>query len=418
MRTRRGLGLCASCCLAVVVGLGCESVRRGANPDLPLWTKRPGGVLSVTNQETLTIEGRNPGEAFEKGRPCLDPPRRRMFVGSSDGGLYALRVEDASILWRFETAGAVQSEPVYDAWENAVYFGSDDGALYKVHADTGRLIWRFMSNAEVERAVVFNGSLLYFANANDTFVAVDRTTGELKWTQHRPAVGGMSISGYAGPTFWNGKVYAAYSDGHVVAYGGRNGEEAWTPVDLAAEAEQASGYQVPKYFDVDTTPLAATIAAGPVVIVGSYSGGVYALDAETGARVWANERATGVTSLTMWTQPAHRPRDGGPVVPARRVLLAASGTTGLWGLDPDEGAEIWRRSLPEGGVTTPVPIAGALLVSSTRYGLFLFSPLDGGVIDGLSLGSGISMPAAAYGRRAFVVTNGGTLVSLQVQPPI
>jgi outer membrane protein assembly factor BamB len=97
--------------------------------------------------------------------------------------------------------------------------------------------------------------------------------------------------------------------------------------------------------------------------------------------------------------------------------LAASGTTGLWALSAEDGREIWRRSLPDGGVSAPVPIAGAVMVSTTRYGVFLFSPLDGGVIDGLDLSNGVSMIPAVYGRRAFVMSNGGVLLAIHVDPP-
>ena len=83
-----------------------------------------------------------------------------------------------------------------------------------------------------------------------------------------------------------------------------------------------------------------------------------------------------------------------------------------------DGHDLWRRSLPEGGVSAPVPVAGALLVSTTRYGLFLFSPLDGAVIDGLETGSGFAMTPAASGRRAFVMSNQGALLGLHVDGPV
>lgn len=417
--------LAVRCVLAVLVvascalsGFGCESLRRGANPEAPLWAKRPGGVLSVTRADPLTVDSRVTDEPFERGRPAIDPQNRRLFIGSSDHGLYCLRADDGSIVWRFETLAAVQSEPLYDPTEDVVYFGSNDGALYKVTARQGSLLWRFMSSAEVERSVVLDKGTVFFLNANDTVIALDAKTGKMKWNQHRAPIGGMSVAGYAGPALADKKLYAAFSDGHVMAYDASEGTEVWNPVDLSAEAEQTSGYQVPKYFDVDTTPVYDRISAGPVVYVASYSGGVFALDADTGARVWANERATGVTELVLWTQPAHPPRDGGPMVPARRLLLASSGTTGLWGLDVEEGIESWRKTLPEGGVSAPVPVAGAMLVSTTRYGLFLFSPLDGGIIDGVDMGTGFTMTPAAHGRRAYAMSNGGTLVQVQVAGPV
>ena len=73
--------------------------------------------------------------------------------------------------------------------------------------------------------------------------------------------------------------------------------------------------------------------------------------------------------------------------------------------------------MPEGGITAPVALAGALLVGTTRYGAFLLSPINGRPIDGIDLGSGFSQSPAAFGNRAYVLSNSGTLLGLQVEPP-
>jgi outer membrane protein assembly factor BamB len=403
---------------AVLLGAGgCESLRGSTAPELPLWVNHPGGVLSIDIRRALTAEARQTGELYERGRPEIDVAHHRVFVGSSDHGLYALRAEDAGIMWRFETLSAVQCEPLYDGAEDVVYFGSNDGALYKVAAEDGALLWRFNTNAEVARRPVIKKGVVYVVNANDTLVAIDAASGKLKWHQHRAPAFGMEVAGYAGPALGRDKVYAAFSDGTVQAYSLEDGSEQWPTVDLAAEAEQTSG-DVPRYLDVDTTPILDRHPTGMVVYVASYQGGAFALDAENGTRVWANDKAIGITSLVLWQQPAHPPRSGiGPEVPARKLLLGSSGLTGLWAFDPNDGHTVWRRNLPEGGMTAPEPIEGALLVGTTRYGLFLFSPLDGGVIDGISTGNGFAMTPAAYGRRAFVMSNGGGFLGLTVEPP-
>jgi outer membrane protein assembly factor BamB len=357
------------------------------------------------------------GEDYEHGRAEIDAKNRRVFVGSSDRGLYALRADDAKPLWRFETLGPVQSEPFYEQGEDALYFGSNDGALYKVAARDGALKWRFMTNAEIGKKPILQNGMLYVVNANDTIIAMEAASGKLRWSQHRTPALGMEIAGYAGPLVTPERVYVAFSDGHVAAFDPLDGSEKWPPVDLSAEVEQAQG-EVPRYLDVDTTPVLDRIAVGQVVYVASYAGGVFALDAQTGSRVWVNDRVTGVANLALWQEPAHRPRDGvGPTIPGRKLLLASSGTTGLWALGTEDGREIWRRTLPDGGVSAPVPAAGALLVSTTRYGLFLFSPLDGGVIDGIDLANGLTMTPAVYGRRAYVMSNTGVLLGIQVSPP-
>jgi outer membrane protein assembly factor BamB len=226
---------------------------------------------------------------------------------------------------------------------------------------------------------------------------------------------GMEIAGHAGALAWLGRVYVAFSDGTVTAYNGETGAEIWQPIDLSAEAEQRLG-QVPRYLDVDTTPAAGQVDGSPVVYVGGYEGGVFALDAETGNIVWSNPAVLGVTDVTIWEQAAHG-TETGSVSPARRLLIVSTGTTGLWALEPETGSEVWRRDLPDGGISKPASILGALLISTTRQGLFLVSPLDGGIIDGIHNDLGFSMAAAAYGRRAFILSNGGQFVSLYVRPP-
>ncbi len=405
--------------LACVAGaLGCETSGIPATPQVPTWLHHPGGTLSVSYRRTVTSESRKQTEQYERGQPALDIEGRRVFIGSSDNGMYCLRAQDGSTLWRFETLGPVQSEPLYDASEDTLYFGSNDGALYKVAASDGRLLWRFATNAEVMRRPVLRNGVAYVMNANDTIVAMSASTGALKWHQHRTPAFGMEISGYAGLALGRDKIYAAFSDGVVMAYDIEDGSEQWPIVDLAAEAEAASNGERARYLDVDTTPVVARISSGDVVFVGSYAGGVFALDAENGTRAWVNEKATGVTELVMWEQPEHAPHQG-PLrtVAGQRILFAASGLTGLWAMDPNDGRTLWRRNLPEGGITAPVPVAGALLVGTSRYGLFMFSPTNGGVIDGILPGASFAMAPGAHGLRAFVLDNGGTLLGITIAPP-
>ena len=417
-----GLGACA------VAGSACVATETSGdhvNPDKPLWLHQPASVMEVRFLRELTASSRVSGEPYERGRAEIDPAHGRVFVGSSDRGLYALRATDGSTIWRFETLGAVQSEPLYDPQLDVVYFGSHDGALYAVHASDGALVWRYETGAEITRRPALGGESLYFANGADNLFAVDRRTGKPLWHAHRTPALGMEVSGYAGPALDEGAVFFAYSDGHVAAYDARDGSERWTPVDLSADAEQAGGGEAPRYLDVDTTPIPDDLGPlGRVVFVASYAGGVYALDEERGAPLWKNDKPVGVTDMTLWREPAHAARPGSrdyvpgaPEVPRREILLAASSASGLWGLEPTTGKPLWRLPIPDGGVTAPVGVAGALLIGTSRYGAFLLSPLNGKPIDGFDLGSGFSQTPAAYGNKAFMLTNGGTLVGLEIQAP-
>ncbi len=393
--------------------VGCEALFQSSPvPDQPTWAERPSGSLNVVYTTPLVAQSRRMGEPYERGKPAIDREGGRVFVGSSDGGLYCLDARDGSALWRFQTMGAVQSEPLFHPATNSVFFGAADGALYRVDARNGELRFRFASNSEIAHRPIVIGDTLYTINANDTILALSLLTGKLLWTQHRTPATGMEIAGHSGLLVTQDRVFAGFSDGMVMSYDRLTGHERWQPVDLAAEAEQNLG-DIPPYLDVDTTPVPGTIDDVPVLFVGSIVGGVFALEREAGTQLWNNPGILGVQSLLLLDQPRAPGSQGG----RRRLLIAASGTTGLFGIDPDSGATEWRSPLPAGGVTSMSLVAGALLVSASQLGVYLVSPLDGRVIDGLHVVDGVAGAAATSGNRAFVMTNGGRLLSLVVTDP-
>jgi outer membrane protein assembly factor BamB len=396
------------------------------NPEVPIWFHRASGDLEVFIHRPLTASTRTPSffpETYEYGRPEIDPDTARVFVGSSDFGLYALRATDGSTLWRFETTGMVQSEALYHRELDVVYFGSNDGALYAVQARDGALLWRFNTGAEVIKKPVISGETLLFVNSADQLFAVDRRSGRQKWAVRRPPALGMEILGHAGAALDGDKVCTAFSDGHVGCWDVRDGAERWM-IDLSAEAEQQLGAgESQRYLDVDTTPVFFDGPQGRTMWVASYAGGLYQLDPESGGRVSADEKVKGVTTLTLFHEREHLPHPGGPdkdgpPVRARDILLASSASTGLWAVELPSRRVLWRDPVPEGGITQPVQVAGAVAVGTTRYGLFLLSVLNGRTIDVMDPGTGFSGAPAAYGNRLFALTNAGTFYGLSVAHPI
>ncbi len=391
--------------VALGVLTGCAGARGGASAEEPTEPPHPGVSITVELRTSLRAAARPGLEDYERGRPAVDAKHGRVFVGSSDGGLYAVAAISGEPIWRFETLGAVQSEPVYVPALDSVLFGSNDGALYHVGAEDGRLKWRFYTASIVARRPVVVDQTILFSSASDTLLALERDTGKLRWQHHQTPAFGMEIASYAGPAVHGGVVYSAYSDGTVGAYAIDDGRELWPAVDLAQEAEQLRG-QRPKYLDVDTTPVVLQDGEVSTVCVAHFSAGVFGLDAATGAKVWVNAEPSGIVDLAV-------------VEDAREMspILVATGTSGLWGLDPHTGETLWHQRLPEGGVTQAVPVAGAILVGTTRYGLFLFSPQTGAFLDGLESAGSIAMTPEAFGTRAFVMNNGGELLSLHISPP-
>ena len=162
------------------------------------------------------------------------------LVGTSHHGLYALRADSGSTLWRFE---AVQrsSAPLYDPDLDVVYLGPTTGRSMRFTRATDASCGATTRAPRGARRPVRAGEMLIVANAADNLFALDRRTGATAWHVHRAPALGMEVSGYAGPALDGQTVFCAFSDGHVAAYDVRDGSDRWLPVDLSAEAEQAKG---------------------------------------------------------------------------------------------------------------------------------------------------------------------------------
>ena len=78
-----------------------------------------------------------------------------IYVGAYDYNLYALRIIDGSVKWKFKTDGLIKSSPVI--YQNKVYFGSYDKYLYALDTTKGALMWKKNINGLIECSPVVNG---------------------------------------------------------------------------------------------------------------------------------------------------------------------------------------------------------------------------------------------------------------------
>lgn len=64
----------------------------------------------------------------------------RLYIGTTDGYLVALRVSNGEQLWCYKTDGNLLSTPVVS--DEVVYVGANDGDVYAVRADNATLLWQ------------------------------------------------------------------------------------------------------------------------------------------------------------------------------------------------------------------------------------------------------------------------------------
>ena len=282
-----------------------------------------------------------------------------VYVGSSDGALYAVNRTDGSQLWKFETEGPVNSSPAHHA--GIVYVGSVDGNFYAVDAATGRERWRFATKGErrftapgihgaiprTERmpdpfdvflsspAVV--GNIVYFGSGDQHVYALDAATGALRWTFTTGDVV------HASPAVADGRVYIGSWDRNLYALDAMSGKEIW---------RYTTGNDTVIYNQIGIASSAAV--SNGIVLVGGRDGHFHAVDARTGALLWKHDNNGG------WTIGSPAVRDG-------VVYFATSDGRRFKALDVTTGAT--RFNLGNKAISFSSPaIAGNIIYYGTSDG--------------------------------------------------
>ena len=211
-----------------------------------------------------------------------------VYVGSSDGHVYALDGRTGEKQWDFLTGGAVDSDPAI-AIEGTVYAGASDGKLYALDGVSGSKKWEadipkpFYGSGIHSPAIGADGTL-YLAGSNGLFRALAGADGSLKW--EAPSASAVVTSA------------AISSDGtlYVVRGDWSNPSGSWINTKLCA-LDGATGSQKWAVALNLGPPLTPAVGADGTVYAGS-SITMYALDAVTGNKRWESQIGDSSTVLS------------------------------------------------------------------------------------------------------------------------
>jgi outer membrane protein assembly factor BamB len=260
---------------------------------------------------------------YETGSSVLSSPSvvdGTVYVGSWDGTVYALNVDEGQVVWEFETeddvpetysaySGRVGSSPCVA--EDRVLFGSWDGNIYAVDRKRGEEVWRFGTPSIVRSSPVEKDGTVYIGDWTGSMNAVRLEDGEEVWSYE---TGRDHI--YSTPCVDNGTLYFGGMDanregdgehGDLHAVDGETGDRVWR-----FEAGNAVGSS-PTFHD-------------GAVYFGSFDGNVYSVEAETGEERWRHETDDSIASS--------------PAVDGERVYIG-SWDNRLYALDIETGEKQW-----------------------------------------------------------------------------
>jgi outer membrane protein assembly factor BamB len=170
------------------------------------WKFKAGG--SIYSSPAIKVEN-SPLQSEPSGSKT-EGGEDKVFFGCVDGYLYALKIEDGSLIWKFKTDGDIFSSPAVT--ESLVYIGSNDYSMYAVDQATGQLRWKFETGGAIHSSPIAVGDKLFFGSYDCNFYVLDRFSGKLLWNYQTK---GMISSS---PAYYDGKIYIASEDGHLYCF--------------------------------------------------------------------------------------------------------------------------------------------------------------------------------------------------------
>lgn len=302
------------------------------------------------------------------------------IVSITRDGRVRLFTSTGRLIWENSIGAMPTGTPLLT--DLAVYVGATDGAIHAIARFDGEVMWSARVGAAVVETPAVSGGRLFVGTDQDAIHAFDEETGENLWVYRRDTGATLRIRGGSGVSVSDGRVYAGFSDGAVVALAPRDGRILW-------EAPLGAG-SVDKFPDSDATP----VQRGDTLFVTVFNEGVFALDAATGRERWRAD-ARGASSLTL---------DGD-------LLLVGGG--GAWAFRPDTGTQVWRVDLRRGWTSQPV-VAGELVLLAGAPGLLFVERGSGRPLRVFQPGSEFSAPPSVRGRNAYVLSNLGFLYALRI----
>ena len=278
-----------------------------------------------------------------------------LYVGSTDGNVYAVDTVSGQEAWRAETGSPVISSPA--AVEGVVYVGSF-GTLAAFDATSGSPLWQFSTESAVDSSPVAVDGVVYVGSSDGNLHAVDAKTGEPR--------GGPFPTG--SPVLSSPAVHAGVI--YVGAFG----------LIYALRAEDLS--EVGRFTVDGPVDTALTVLNDKVYAV-TAKGRVYAFNVDpanpqTGASPVADSENTQTGTSPVWETSVGGQVFSSPAVAAvggQNYIFISCGDSNLYALNSDTGDEAWR--VPQIPVFGPLASSPAVVPSE---GILYIGVGDGSVM--------------------------------------
>ena len=299
----------------------------------------------------------------------------KVFIGSDDMHIYALKADTGEKAWAFKTEGMVEAPPLYA--NGKVFCGSNDGFLYALNAEDGKLLWNYETADKIlgspNPITVGETNCVLVGSYDNKLHCVDVGTGKAVWT-------------YETGNYINGS--PAVSEG-VTVFGG---------CDALLHVLSVTNGTKLKEIDAGAYIAASVVLSSNTAYFGHYENEFLAIDIAKGTNQWRyKDRAFGyfssaavlpdrvifggrdkrlhcvnrLTGEALWTFGTGGKVDSSPVVAGDKVIVGSDDGR-LYLVELATGKELWSYEAGEAIISSPAVAGGKVVVGCEDGNVYAF----------------------------------------------
>lgn len=311
-----------------------------------------------------------------------------VYTANAAGEVVKLELAGGKQVWRAATGTQVSAGPGTNG--KLAVVGTPRGEVLAVD-DSGRLVWKSQLSGEVLSAPEVFEDFVVVKSGDGRIFGLSALDGRRRWVYQR-ALPALTVRSPAGITAVNGGVFAGFPGGKLGALIINNGTLAWE----ATVANPKGSTELERMTDIVGAPL----VEGRVACAVAYQGRAGCFDAASGTQLWIRD----LSSIM-------------PLAADSRYVYATDDKSSVHALDRNTGASIWKQDKLAGRRVTGAAAVGNHVVVGDYQGYVHFlNRNDGSFAARMATdGSAIYLPPVAVRDAVLVQTRNGGLYNISVR---
>jgi len=382
------LRVLAALSLAALLG-GCSTVGSyydrwfGSTP-----TEKPAELTTFTPSVELRVNWQ--ASVGSAGRFAFAPVVRNGYIHTANaaGEIIKLELDSGKQVWRTATGTQVSAGPGSNGRLSVV--GTPHGEILAVD-ESGRLAWKTQLSGEVLSTPELFEDYVVVKSGDGRIFGLSTVDGRRRWVYQR-ALPALTVRSPAGVAAVNGGVFSGFPGGKLGALMINNGMLAWE----ATVSNPKGSTELERMTDIVGAPL----VEGRVVCAVAYQGRAGCFDATNGTQLWIRD----LSSIM-------------PLGADSRYVYATDDKGSVHALDRNTGASIWKQDrLSARRVTGAATLGGYVVVGDYQGYVHFLSRSDGSFAARIATdGSAVHLPPVAVRDAVLVQTRNGGLFHISVR---